>query len=193
MSDFWWSPENVERLTKLWGDGLSSSQIASRIGGCTRNSVIGKVHRLGLSGRATTVRSKSAHCSFGGKKTSAIMRERAKQQVRAKVKAEAPDSMRIPREPMPPQVATDIARVSFADIEPGQCRFIPGDPKAPGPMFCGCETVPGTSYCPGHLARCYVTPKVATSTLWHDSKLRKGQPADSTRAVDELLEDREHA
>ena len=190
MSQFWWSPENIERLTKLWGDGLSSSQIASRIGGCTRNSVIGKVHRLGLSGRATTVRSKSAHCSFGGKKTSAIMRERAKQQVRAKVKAEAPEFM---REPFPDPVMTDVARVSFADIESGMCRFIPGDPKSGGLMFCGCETVPGMPYCADHALRCYATPTVATSTLWHDSKLRKGQPADSTRAVDELLEDREHA
>ncbi len=185
-----WTDERVDLLKKLWTDGFSASQIAVRLRGVTRMAVIGKVHRLGLSGRATTVRMKSHHAGLGGKKTSAIMRERAKQQVRAKVKAEAPEFM---REPFPDPVMTDVARVSFADIESGMCRFIPGDPKSGGLMFCGCETVPGMPYCADHALRCYATPTVATSTLWHDSKLRKGQPADSTRAVDELLEDREHA
>ncbi|HKD56708.1 MAG TPA: GcrA family cell cycle regulator, partial [Hyphomicrobiaceae bacterium] len=54
-----WNDERVELLKKLWSDGLSASQIAGRLGGVTRNAVIGKVHRLGLSGRATTSRLKS--------------------------------------------------------------------------------------------------------------------------------------
>ena len=49
-----WTDERVETLKKLWGEGLSASQIAGRLGSVTRNAVIGKVHRLGLSGRATT-------------------------------------------------------------------------------------------------------------------------------------------
>ncbi|MCH8491038.1 MAG: GcrA cell cycle regulator, partial [Oceanicaulis sp.] len=47
-----WTEERVETLKKLWADGLSASQIAKQLGGVTRNAVIGKVHRLGLSGRA---------------------------------------------------------------------------------------------------------------------------------------------
>src|SRR5437667_2692972 len=47
-----WTDERVEMLKKLWADGLSASQIAAELGGITRNAVIGKVHRLGLSGRA---------------------------------------------------------------------------------------------------------------------------------------------
>ena len=47
-----WTEDRVEILTKLWADGLSASQIAKELGGVTRNAVIGKVHRLGLSGRA---------------------------------------------------------------------------------------------------------------------------------------------
>ena len=47
-----WTDERVEMLKKLWADGLSASQIAAQLGGITRNAVIGKVHRLGLSGRA---------------------------------------------------------------------------------------------------------------------------------------------
>src|SRR3972149_3775965 len=54
-----WTDERVELLKKLWAEGLSASQIAARLGGVTRNAVIGKVHRLGLSGRATSSRSSS--------------------------------------------------------------------------------------------------------------------------------------
>ena len=42
-----WTPETVELLKKLWGTGKTASQIAEIIGGITRNSVIGKAHRLG--------------------------------------------------------------------------------------------------------------------------------------------------
>ncbi|MEO1707438.1 MAG: GcrA family cell cycle regulator, partial [Pseudomonadota bacterium] len=48
-----WTDERVELLKKYWAEGLSASQIANKMGGVTRNAVIGKVHRLGLSGRAT--------------------------------------------------------------------------------------------------------------------------------------------
>src|SRR3981189_3878589 len=47
-----WADERVGTLKKLWADGLSASQVAAELGGITRNAVIGKVHRLGLSGRA---------------------------------------------------------------------------------------------------------------------------------------------
>ena len=54
-----WTDERVELLKKLWSDGLSASQIAAELGGITRNAVIGKVHRLGLSGRAKSASSAS--------------------------------------------------------------------------------------------------------------------------------------
>ena len=54
-----WTDERVELLKKLWADGLSASQIAAELGGITRNAVIGKVHRLGLSGRAKSPSSTS--------------------------------------------------------------------------------------------------------------------------------------
>lgn len=47
-----WTDERVKQLKKMWGDGQSASQIAKELGGVTRNAVIGKVHRLGLSNRA---------------------------------------------------------------------------------------------------------------------------------------------
>ncbi len=46
-----WTDERVELLRKMWSEGQSASQIAKELGGVTRNAVIGKVHRLGLSNR----------------------------------------------------------------------------------------------------------------------------------------------
>jgi GcrA cell cycle regulator len=47
-----WTADRVELLKTLWLDGLSASQIARAMGGATRNSILKKVQRLGLSGRA---------------------------------------------------------------------------------------------------------------------------------------------
>jgi GcrA cell cycle regulator len=49
-----WTDERVETLKKMWAEGQSASQIAKELGSVTRNAVIGKVHRLGLSNRAGT-------------------------------------------------------------------------------------------------------------------------------------------
>ncbi|MFT7391387.1 MAG: GcrA cell cycle regulator, partial [Paracoccaceae bacterium] len=46
-----WTDERVEALKGMWNEGKSASQIAKALGGVTRNAVIGKVHRLGLSNR----------------------------------------------------------------------------------------------------------------------------------------------
>src|SRR5262249_34273968 len=54
-----WTDERVELLKKLWADGLSASQIAAELGGVTRNAVIGKVHRRGLSRRAKSTSSRA--------------------------------------------------------------------------------------------------------------------------------------
>ena len=55
-----WTDERVELLKKMWGEGQSASQIAKELGGVTRNAVIGKVHRLGLSNRTTGGGAKAA-------------------------------------------------------------------------------------------------------------------------------------
>src|SRR5690606_19602684 len=52
MTEMNWTDERVEKLKKLWSEGLSASQIAAQLGGVSRNAVIGKVHRLNLPGRA---------------------------------------------------------------------------------------------------------------------------------------------
>ena len=50
MTVLTWTDDRVEQLKKLWEAGHSASQIAGELGNVTRNAVIGKVHRLGLSG-----------------------------------------------------------------------------------------------------------------------------------------------
>ena len=52
-----WTPEKVEKLKNLWGKGSTASEIAQILGGVTRNAVIGKAHRLNLSGKIQTKKS----------------------------------------------------------------------------------------------------------------------------------------
>lgn len=55
-----WTDERIATMTKLWKDGLSTSQIAEKLGGVTRNAVIGKLTRLGLAGQGNATLSKRA-------------------------------------------------------------------------------------------------------------------------------------
>src|SRR3954454_18828532 len=51
-----WTDERIERLTILWTQGMTASQIADELGGVSRNAVIGKAHRLGLQSRPSPVK-----------------------------------------------------------------------------------------------------------------------------------------
>ncbi|MEA3061707.1 MAG: GcrA cell cycle regulator [Sphingomonadales bacterium] len=51
-----WTDERIERLTTLWTQGMTASQIADELGGVSRNAVIGKAHRLGLQSRPSPVK-----------------------------------------------------------------------------------------------------------------------------------------
>lgn len=53
-----WTDERIDRLRQLWGQGMSASEIADVLGDITRNAVIGKAHRLGLSGRPSPIKKK---------------------------------------------------------------------------------------------------------------------------------------
>ena len=51
-----WTPERLAQLRTLIDEGLSANEIAKRLGGTTRNAVIGKRHRLRIAtGRPTPV------------------------------------------------------------------------------------------------------------------------------------------
>lgn len=152
--NFPWLDEHVAVLERLWREGESCSRIAKALGGgLSRNAVIGKVHRLGLSGRATTSRMK----------TTRPRRHPKRPAPRPAGTPFAEFLRRQPQEPTPVvQAADDTARVTFAQLDadrPHQhCRWPVGDPRLPGFGFCGCQPVPGLPYCEQHARRAYAPP-----------------------------------
>lgn len=54
-----WTDHRVDDLKKLWNDGKTASEIADFLGDVTRNAVIGKAHRLGLSSRPSPIKRKT--------------------------------------------------------------------------------------------------------------------------------------
>ena len=61
-----WTEERVELLRSLWSAGRTASEIAETLGDVSRNSVIGKAHRLGLNGRPSPIKKNRviAHTTF---------------------------------------------------------------------------------------------------------------------------------
>ncbi len=155
-----WNDERVELLKKLWAEGLSASQIAGRIGSVTRNAVIGKVHRLGLSGRATTTRMKSH-------------RPRTRTVVAAKRPAAKPrfanvgnTALRALYQEAEPYVAPVeelvipmAERRSIQTLEECSCRWPIGDPQEADFHFCGKTKVAGLPYCEFHARRAFQPPQ----------------------------------
>lgn len=138
-----WTDERVELLKKLWQDGLSASQIAKQLGGVTRNAVIGKVHRLGLSGRATP--SKPARTVFKAPRP-------------ARPVTAAPSAPRRIAEP-PALAAAQPSPVRYVDEAPGtatvltlgahMCKWPIGDPASDDFTFCG-RRASDSPYCVEH-------------------------------------------
>ena len=168
-----WTDERVEQLKKLWSEGLSASQIAGRLGGVTRNAVIGKVHRLGLAGRATTSRMKThrarprmATAAAGG--TTANAASTAKRQPKparfASVGNPALRALYQPEaEPFVPSIEElDIPlkeRKTIQTLGECHCRWPIGDPQNADFHFCGKEKVAGLPYCQFHARRAFQPPQ----------------------------------
>ncbi|MGB3245170.1 MAG: GcrA family cell cycle regulator [Sulfitobacter sp.] len=172
-----WTDDRVETLKKMWGEGQSASQIAKELGGVTRNAVIGKVHRLGLSNRATT----------GG--TAAKAEPKAKP-VKAAPKAKAPPKEELPEpktesaappkqslaarrqiipagQPLPPQpsaneispealakvneVEKKAKKIGLMELTERTCKWPVGDPATEQFWFCGLPVKQGKPYCEAHV------------------------------------------
>lgn len=149
-----WTDERTNTLKKLWAEGNSCSVIARQLGGITRNAVIGKIHRLGLSGHVTTQRKKQAPWFRRARKAKAVRAGIA----RAKTWREIAKSL--PQHPLPPPTVADVARVQLLDLESHHCRWPVGEPTQ---GFCGCTAVPSLPYCAGHAHRAYRAPMGAKS------------------------------
>src|SRR5690242_5371410 len=70
-----WTEQRIEMLRKLWGQGQTASQIATLLGGVTRNAVIGKAHRLGLTGRPSPIKREGAEAAAPRRKPAAQRRQ----------------------------------------------------------------------------------------------------------------------
>lgn len=161
-----WTEERVDLLKTLWAEGLSGSQICNRLGGgVSRSAVIGKIHRLKLSGRAAR--------SPSQKWAAANARRNYRRKLKETFAPLPPRLPRLPRAPMPLPQETDIARVSFLEMDEiavaipladggtrivvKHCKFPVLEDVAPPHVkqYCGDERLPGTSYCQHHHARAF--------------------------------------
>jgi len=151
-----WTDERVESLKKLWQDGLSASQIAKQLGGVTRNAVIGKVHRLGLSGRAKAIAAPAPR----PRKPRPAVSVASRPLVHGNV-ALAPVS-RPAVEPEPEDLPDPISNVvpmaercTILDLTEFTCRWPVGEPGKPDFFYCGSRTKTGLPYCAYHARIAY--------------------------------------
>jgi GcrA cell cycle regulator len=149
-----WTEDKIELLRKLWLDGMSASRIAKELSsGTTRNAVIGKVYRLGLSGRAKS----------SGTVEASMQHARVRSSRRAEVAAlpvvhgntalafdlapiEAP--VREVREDV---VVAFSEPVTILELRESMCHWPIGDPGSPEFRFCGAAKRVGAGpYCAHH-------------------------------------------
>jgi GcrA cell cycle regulator len=148
-----WTEERVEILTKLWQEGLSASQVAAEMGGISRNAVIGKVHRLGLSGRgqpATTKRQRRPRplaeesravrpCAVGAAALRMEVRTLPQPAPRARENVVVPIAKRLPIEKLTERT----------------CKWPIGDPGHSDFHFCGHDAQGSLPYCDYHARVAY--------------------------------------
>src|SRR5450432_4321692 len=148
-----WTEERVEQLKSLWTEGLSASQIARALGGVTRNAVIGKVHRLGLAGRASPSRSERPRMPMTPKVPS--------------VRSHVPAAPVVEEDPLQLE---DGSHATVLTISDRMCRWPIGDPAASEFHFCGHSPKAGSPYCEAHARKAY-QPQQAR----RDAKDNKGR------------------
>ncbi|WP_398484736.1 GcrA family cell cycle regulator [Tardiphaga sp.] len=149
MTVITWTDDRVEQLKKLWEGGLSASQIAAELGNVTRNAVIGKVHRLGLSGRA---KSPSSAAPRPRKPRPAQQMVRMPRPVARGNTALAHD-YQVEMEPDPISVDNVIPisqRLQLVELNDATCHWPVGDPASTDFYFCGGKAVAGAPYCAHH-------------------------------------------
>jgi GcrA cell cycle regulator len=165
-----WTDERIELLRKLWLDGMSASRIASELAnGLTRNAVIGKVYRLGLSGRAKPQGGASGMVEVAP-------RAHIKPAHRAAAAAPlatpvvhgntalafnpSPSPIPVAAEPVP-EMSEDVVvafaePVTIVDLRESMCRWPIGDPGTSEFRFCGAAKRVGAGpYCAHHAGIAY--------------------------------------
>ena len=131
-----WTPEELEKLRVLSRGTGSSAEIA-QILGKTRNMVIGKLRRMGLS----------LPGAVGPKGVYRINPLRPPRK-----RPERPSVVQAP--PQRPSLKTPPAATPVRLH--GDCQWIYGDPKSPGWSKCNHATYKNSSYCEEHYHKVYV-------------------------------------
>lgn len=178
-----WTDEQVETLKALWSEGLTSSQIAYRMGLDSRSAVIGKLHRLGLT---DVMRGKPKPPP-----NPRIPRARpAPSQYRKPAVAQfTPKQTFTPAaEPHVPVVDDEVAvpvdqRKALVDLERDDCRWPIGHPDKDGFGFCGKTSAMGLSYCEAHARRAYRSPDPARSSPPTSQPVNDNEPRVSRREL----------
>jgi GcrA cell cycle regulator len=153
-----WTDERVEQLRQHWLEGKSASQIAALLGhGLTRNAVIGKVHRLGLGGRAKSPSSGASRLRPASSQPGAhrlaphrtasvaprVVRGATALAIAPLTQAEAePEAYESVVLPM-------SLRVTIVELKEAMCRWPLGDPTSPDFRYCGSPVAHGP-YCAHH-------------------------------------------
>ncbi|MHC5306400.1 GcrA family cell cycle regulator [Bartonella sp. LJL80] len=165
-----WTDERVELLKKLWSDGLSASQIAAQLGGVSRNAVIGKVHRLKLSGRGkttkTTPRAKKVAETVVNNTTTAARPSRVASAAPAasaprttarsvgatalKMEFVADAVSEVEMRPSADVVVPMSRHLSLLQLSENTCKWPIGDPLSEDFYFCGADSGDAGPYCAFH-------------------------------------------
>ncbi len=161
-----WTDERVEKLKKLWSEGLSASQIAAQLGGVSRNAVIGKVHRLSLPGRAKA--GGSAAAAPRTKRTTApprapnyaskvATRTVARVQGATLLKEEVEVDLVAEQEYVPAAnvVVPMSRRLVLTQLTERTCKWPVGDPMKDDFHFCGNDCAENGPYCTFHARMAY--------------------------------------
>lgn len=165
-----WTDERVELLKKLWTEGLSASQIAGRLGaGVTRNAVIGKVHRLNLSGRVQQQRTAQPRTPRKQREPSLAPRAggngggmpsmptAGNTALKPMMRAETHVRPASLPEPQPLRLV-DLpkdGRVTILHLSDKTCKWPIGDPGSEEFCFCGHGPRDGSPYCEYHARLAY--------------------------------------
>ncbi len=161
-----WTDERVELLRKLWLDGLSASRIAAELeGGVTRNAVIGKVHRLGLSGREKGAMPINAARPRVKAPLNAPTCEPVVEEHGPTMEMRGNTALALQPRPMTvPQIQRALANVlvpmtehvTIMELRESMCRWPMGDPTSAEFRYCGGRTPAGEGpYCPLHSRMAY--------------------------------------
>ena len=141
-----WTPHRIDELKKHFEAGLSCSQIAGEIG-VSRNAVIGKISRLGLS-RPQAIRMRRQPRT---PRASTPQLSTPRGQVRILRALHA--AMAAPAAIVEP--VSDRPRCSLLDLGTRSCRWPIGRPGTEDFGFCGDAPVEGLPYCAGHARLAY--------------------------------------